>query len=50
MRQTLRPGRTEFISTASASPRPMLSGTVITVNSAVLSSARRNVGSDSIVV
>ena len=41
---------TEFMSTASASPSPMLSGTVITVNSAVFSSARRNVGSDSIVV
>ena len=38
VRKTFRPGRTEFISTARARPAAMLSGTVNTMNSAVLSS------------
>ena len=48
VRITWRAGRTEFISTASASPTAMLSGTVNTMNKAVLSSARKKVGSANI--
>ena len=49
MRNTLRPGSTEFISTARASPTAMLSGTVSTMNTAVFSSDRKKVGSLNIV-